>query len=165
MAVDLNAGTGSNTYATENTVGAAGAVLAGTIAANNVTVNTGFSISDSTERYMRFDITGATFTDATGLALAVDDAGGVGNANEVLSAGGAAADAYVVYEVTASGGNTVATTNDAVLALPNLTVSSIGAIGVTYALFSNAIDAVNNTTLMLWPQPQVQLRMLLPVVV
>ena len=144
MAVDLNAGTGSNTYATESTISSAGTNLTAA-AANNVTVNAGFSISDSTERYMRFDITGATLG-STGLALAVDDSGGAGAALEVQSAGGAAGDTYVIYEVTASGGETVATTDDAVLTLPNLTVTSSGSIGVTYALFSNAIDAVNNTT-------------------
>jgi len=146
MAVDLNAGTGSNVYATEIAIGAAGATVLAPVAANNVTVNAGFSISDSTERYMRFDITGATFTDATGLALVVDDSSGAGNALEVQSSGGAATDTYVIYEVTASGAATVATTNDAVLSLPNLTVTSIGAIGVTYSLFADAIDAVNNTT-------------------
>ena len=146
MAVDLNAGTGSNVYATEIAIGAAGATVLAPVAANNVTVNAGFSISDSTERYMRFDITGATFTDATGLALVVDDSSGAGNALEVLSSGGAATDTYVIYEVTASGAATVATTNDAVLSLPNLSVTSIGAIGVTYSLFADAIDAVNNTT-------------------
>ena len=144
MAVDLNAGTGSNTYATEITVAATGTNLAA-VAGNNVTVNAGFSISDSTERYMRFDITGATFG-STGLALAVDDSGGAGGALEVQSAGGALADTYVIFEVTASAGDTVGTTNDAVLTMPNLTVTASTAIGVTYALFSNAIDAVNNTT-------------------
>jgi len=148
MAVDLNnaAAPGSNVYATEIAIGAAGATVLAPTSNNSVTVNAGFSISDSTERYMRFDITGATFTDATGLALAVSDSGGAGGALEVQSSGGAAKDAYVIYEVTASGGDTVATTNDAVLALPNLTVTSIGAIGVTYSLFADAIDAVNNTT-------------------
>jgi len=144
MAVDLNAGTGSNSYASESTISSAGTNLTAA-AANNVTVNAGFSISDSTERYMRFDITGATLG-STGLALAVDDSSGAGNALEVQSAGGALGDTYVIYEVTASGAQTVGTTNDAVLTMPNLTVTANGAIGVTYALFSNAIDAVNNTT-------------------
>ncbi len=143
QAVDLNAGTGSNTYASEITIGAS-AILA-PVAANSITVNTGFSISDSTARYMRFDFTNAAFTDATGLALAVDDAGGTGGANEVLSTGGAATNNFVVYEVTASTGDTVGVTNDAVLSLPNLTVTSAAAIGVTYRLYDNAVDAVNNT--------------------
>ncbi len=145
-AVDLNVTPNvSNTYATENTIPAAGLTLA-PVAANTVTVNTGFSISDGTERYMRFDLTNATFTDATNLALAVSDSSGAGNAKEVLSTGGAAKGSFVVYEVTASTGNTVAVSNDAVLTLPNLTVTGTGSIGVTYRLYSSPVDAVNNTT-------------------
>lgn len=146
MAVDLNAGTGVTSLATENTVSASGSTIAtGTV--NNVTVNTGFSISDSTERYMRFDFTGATFKDNTALALAVDDSSGTGNASEVLSTGGAAKGNFVIYEVTASTSNTVGVANDAILTLPNLTVTdSSTTIGVTYRLYSSPVDAVNNNT-------------------
>lgn len=145
--VDLNAATGTVQIATENTIAAAGTPVLNAGGALNLVVNTGFSISDSTARYMRFDFTGTTFTAAVASAnLAVDDSGGAGGANEVLSTGGAIAGTSVVFEVTASNGNTVQVANDAILSLANFTVAAESGIGVTYRLYDNAVDAVNNDT-------------------
>ena len=146
LAVDLNAGTGTAVFATESTIAATGTALANAASALDITVNAGFSISDSTARYMRFDFTGGTFTAGVVSGnLTVADSG-IGGANEVLSTGGAAAGSSVVFEVTASAGNTVGVANDAVLAIPNFTVTDETGIGVTYRLYDNAVDAVNNTT-------------------
>jgi len=146
-AVDLNAATGTVSVATENAVAATGTTIANAGSALDIIVNTGFSISDSTARYMRFDFTNVTFTAAVASAnLVVDDTSGAGNANEVLSTGGAKGGSSVVFEVTASAGNTVNVANDATLAIPNFTVTGENSATVTYRLYDNAVDAVNNTT-------------------
>jgi hypothetical protein len=150
MAVDLDAGTGSNAYATELTIDAAPGTALAEIALNDVTVNAGFAISASTERYMRFDISGATIG-AAGAALAVAEtiiASGLAGAGAVdtVSAGGAVGDTFVIFEVKANASNSVTATNNAVFNTPELDVLTIGPIGVTYALYANALDAVNNTT-------------------
>lgn len=144
---DLDAGTGATSFASEVTIGTSGLILE-PAALGTVTVNTGFSISDSTERYMRFDLSGATFTTAVGSGnLTVHSSGGTGAnaANEVLSSGGAAKSTSVIFEVTASSGNTVGVGNDAVLTLPQLTVAAAGSVTITYKLFSDPVNAVNNT--------------------
>jgi len=152
VAVDLDAGTGSNTYATELTIGVAPGTALTEQALNDVTVNTGFAISSSTERYMRFDITGATIG-AAGAAVAVSESiianatVVVGGATESISAGGAVGDSYVIFEVKASSAtNSVLSTNDAVFNTPELDVLAIGAIGVTYSLYGTALEAVNNVS-------------------
>jgi len=152
VAVDLDAGTGANVYATELTIGVAPGTALTEQALNDVTVNAGFAISASTERYMRFDITGATIG-AAGVAVAVSEsiiANGTvvaGGATESISAGGAVGDAYVIFEVKASSAtNSVIATNDAVLNTPELDVLTIGAIGVTYSLYGTALEAVNNVS-------------------
>lgn len=147
-AVDLNAAVPAPVQiATENTIAPTGTAILNAGSALDLVVNAGFSISDSTARYMRFDFTGTTFTAAvTSGNLAVDDTSGAGGANEVLSTGGALGGTSVVFEVTASAGQTVQVANDATLALGNYTVAAEGTIGVTYRLYDNAVDAVNNTT-------------------
>jgi hypothetical protein len=151
MAVDLDAGTGSNAYATELTIDAAPGTALAEQALNDVTVNAGFAISSTTERFMRFDISGATIG-AAGAALAVAETiianGSAGaGATESISAGGAVGDNFVIFEVKASSAtNSVVATNNAVLNTPELDVLAIAPIGVTYALYSSAVDAVNNTT-------------------
>ena len=149
VAVDLDAGTGSNVYATELTIGAAPGTALTEQALNDVTVNAGFAISASTERYMRFDITGATIG-AAGAALAVAEtilgAGAGAGAVDSVSAGGAVGDNYVIFEVKANAGNSVLATNDAVFNTPELDVLVIGPIGVTYSLYGTALEAVNNVS-------------------
>jgi len=154
-AVDLNATTPApNVYASEITITpTTGTNLIG-VAGNDVTVDTGFTISAASTRYMRFDITGATIGVLTGraMALAVADVNATktgiagSSASETLSAGGTAGDAFVIYEVKSAAANTITPTSNAVLTMPNLTISAAANIGVTYRLYDNAIDASNNTT-------------------
>ena len=146
-AVDLNASPIVPAYvASEATVASTGSTLTNAGGDLNVVVDSGFSISDGTARYMRFDFTGATFAAAmTSASLAVDDTSGVGAASEVLSTGGAAKGNFVVFEVTASTGKTVEVDDNATLTMPNLTITDQSGVAVTYKLFDSAVNAVNNT--------------------
>lgn len=145
-AVDLNATTPAPVQiATENTIASTGTAILNAGNRLDLVVNAGFSISDSTARYMRFDFTGVTFTAAvTSGNLTVGDTGT--GASEVLSTGGNINTSSVVFEVTASTGKTVQVANDATFAIGNYTVATEGSAAVTYRLYDNAVDAVNNTT-------------------
>lgn len=138
LAVDLDADTGSVTFASEISTATA-TTLTNDTNALDVIVDAGFSISDGTARYMRFDLnSGAVFSAVP--TLAVDDSNA--GAATVLSTGGTG-ESFVVFEVTASTGQTVAVANDATLASATYNVTGQSAVTMSYSLYADPTDAVN----------------------
>lgn len=133
--VDLNAGTGAVTYAKELTV--AGTVFAGAL---NTTVALGFGVSNGQTRYIRYDLGNATWGTAV---TAVDVT--TATSSDVLSAGGGAAQSYVIYQITA----TADIPSTQAVTLVNATgvkvTSPAANVTLTYSLYENAADAVNGT--------------------
>jgi len=148
-AQDLTATTNANLlyFATENTVLPTGSTVENAGNVLDVVTKVGFSITDAAERYIRYDITGATF--AANMAdgdLVVESA--ANNATASISAGGAAKDSYVIYEVSTASdaaNNAVSPTNNATIALPNLTITGESGVSISYALYSTPEAAVANS--------------------
>jgi hypothetical protein len=142
-AVDFTSATPTPVYvASEFEIGTGATIVdpsvTGTFAA-------GFSIDDTNERYIRFDLSAGTWG-ATQLdgALSVNDSAGA-TAVEARSAGGATTDNYVIYAVTASATNSVAPDDD-VKFTPSggISVTAGSGVNITYQLFETAAAAVAN---------------------
>jgi hypothetical protein len=131
------------TFASELVTPVAGIVAVdNTAGALNITVESGFSITSGTSKYMRFDFTGATFDDPLNTATFLAVVGG-GTVTTDLSVGGLAGDDFAVYEVETVGGviaSDAAVTFDA----PSYFISSTGTAQVCYSLYETALQAVNN---------------------
>jgi hypothetical protein len=139
--VDLDADTGTNTFATEIDVDAAtGTTLANPGNIMDATVNMGFGADAGFTRYFRFDLNnGAEFAAAPSMTL-------VGTAG-VISAGGAAGDTYVIFSWTAPVGTV--TTDDVSLfvdAAAGVTVYSQDSVTMSFAQYETAGNAVAQTS-------------------
>jgi hypothetical protein len=138
--------TGTLAFANENTIGALGATIEAASDNLDVRSSIGFSITDGTERYIRYDIDGAalagTMADSD---LLVESA--LINASVSISAGGQAKDNYVIFEVTAANAaSVVGPSNNAVVSLPNLSITGKNDVTVTYGLYSTPEAAVSAGT-------------------
>jgi hypothetical protein len=137
-AIDLDLTTEAGvTVASEAT----GTVTAGLFLLQNDTnaldfeVTAGFTVAIGAVKYVRIDLTNATFGDTPLLtATNIDTA--------VIQTGGAADDAFVVYEITAGAG-ALLSTETLTLATSSYNVSSSAASSVQYALYDTALDAIN----------------------
>jgi hypothetical protein len=124
---------------------ATGTVTAGLFTLTNntnaldFTVKAGFTIAATTKKYVRIDLTNAKFGAAPALTSANFLAPGV------IQQGGAADDAFVIFEVTAHGTNPVLAADVVTLATASYKVSSTAASSATYALYETALDAINKT--------------------
>lgn len=134
-AVDLDAGTGAVTYAKELTV--AGTVFT---TALDTTVKLGFGVSNGQTRYIRYDLTNATW----GTAVTAADLT-TATSSDVLAAGGGANDTYVIFQITA----TADIPSTQAVTLVNATgvkvTAATSSVLVTYSLYETAADAVNGT--------------------
>jgi hypothetical protein len=155
--VDLNAGTGAKSYAKELVyndatplVGFGGAETSAADGRLNFAVKAGFGISTATTRYIRIDLTNATFDAAPGTTLGTNiDVGtltGAGGSTVVIAAGGTAGDSYVIYQVTTGAGESVSQTDLVNIAVPALRVTSTGsAVKATYTLHETGTSAQTGT--------------------
>lgn len=134
-AVDLDAGTGAVTYAKELTV--AGTVFT---TALDTTVKLGFGVSNGQTRYIRYDLTNATWGTAVTAAHLT-----TATSSDVLAAGGGANDTYVIFQITA----TADIPSTQAVTLVNGTgvkvTAATSSVLITYSLYETAADAVNGT--------------------
>lgn len=103
----------------------------------NFTVKAGFTIAVNTKKYVRIDLTNATFGAIPALTATNFLAPGV------IQTGGAVDDAFVVFEITAHGTNPVAAADIITLAAASYKVSATAASSAQYALYDTALDAIN----------------------
>lgn len=141
-AADLDAGTGVLTFAQEASVPTD---LDVTVAGGGVAAqaNFGFTIGDGTSKYVRL-----TFDQAIAADLAVADFGSTnGNATFSISQGGLAGDTFVTVEVSANGGDVLAT--DDFQFLPQdgdeIEATDKSTRSLSFVLYETAVDAVNET--------------------
>jgi len=133
--------TGSITYANELTYSNASPMAGG----SNLSLTTplGFGMGPSAIRYLRLELTNATFAVAVGGGNVPSTANIF--AGSSLAAGGAQGGSYVVYTVTASGVGHSPTESVSAL-LPSLAVTSTASpVTVTYTLFDNGLSAAATT--------------------
>lgn len=139
-AVDLDVATSQTVVYASEVVVAGAATAEATNAGNllDVTTELGFSIAADTSKYVRIDLTNAAF--ATGSTVTFTVAG----ATVAVSAGGAAGDDFVIYEVSA---DTADIGPDAVvtLAASAYDISTTAASTVQYRLYETATAAANAT--------------------
>jgi hypothetical protein len=103
------------------------------------TVKAGFTIAATTKKFVRIDLTNAKFGAVPALTATNFLAPGV------IQQGGADGDAFVIFEVTAHGTNPVLAADIITLATATYKVSATAASTATYALYENALDAINKT--------------------
>jgi hypothetical protein len=132
--------TGAVVYASELTIGAGLNLTSAT--AHDTTVTAGFTVTPADTRYIRFDLTGATLTDATGLTITSGIA--VTDVVETLSSGGTAGDSFLIYSMAVAATKSLLPAHDIVLTLPNLTITSPASMSITYSMFADATAAVAN---------------------
>ena len=112
----------------------------------DLTVKAGFLTADTEKKFVRFDLTNAKFGAAP--TLTSDH-----TFTAVIQQGGAADDAFVIFEVTAGDSDgagpivagPITATEVFTLAAASYKVSSTAASTVTYALYQTALDAINKT--------------------
>ena len=139
--VDID-GTGTQkiTYASE-LVNAGSSTLDVTNASNllDVVAEVGFTIGDGTSKYVRIDLTDATFGSAASLTSSNSDA------LISLSQGGADGNSFAIFEVAASRGVDVLPSDTVTLAAGSYDVSASVTSQVCYALYETAVAAANQT--------------------
>lgn len=105
----------------------------------------GFGMGANSVRYVRMELTNATFAVAAGGGNAPATTSSGGFAGSTLATGGGQGSSIVVYTVTASAGGH-APTDTITMTLPSLAVTSTGSpVTATYSLFDNAISAAATT--------------------
>ena len=142
VAVDFTAASpDAATIATEQTIGASGLIINGALVTAQFAA--GFSIDDTNVSYVRFDLSGGTFSAQQvdgGTEITTSNAGGI---THTISAGGSTTDSYVIYQVVGTA-NAIAPT-DTVTFTPTGIVATGAPVSITYGLFEKASDAVSNT--------------------
>lgn len=139
-AVDLDAGTGTVAFASELVTNGTTALTADAL---DVAHTLGFGVSNTQTRYIRYDLTNATLNTAVTAADLV-----VAAATVAVAQGGAAGDAYVIFQITAAadypatqavafGLSNGAGTADGI----KVTNKSSSAT-ISYSLYESAADAV-----------------------
>ena len=103
----------------------------------------GFSIAEGTSKYIRLELTNATFN--TPITAAMFSEAGVATVGFSISQGGAAGDTSVVIEVSATSGD-VQQTDVWTLDSTDFEISQSIASSVTYTLHDDAPDAVANVS-------------------
>ena len=99
----------------------------------------GFTIGDGTSKYVRVDLTNATFGSAASLTSSN------GSALISLSQGGADGNSFAIFEVAATGGVDVLPSDTVTLAAGSYDVSASSTSQVCYALYETAVAAANQT--------------------
>jgi hypothetical protein len=126
--------------------------VAGFVAVNNAggaldaTVKSGFSITTGTSKYMRFDLTNATFgaaVAAADLAIVAGVTTGIGTVGIDLSVGGALGDNSVIFEVDVTGG-VIASDALVTLSPSDYSVSATATSQICYSFYETALQALNN---------------------
>jgi len=139
--VDLNAGTGAVTYAKESVTNAqvASGLVQVSGGALGAQVKLGFGVSNGNHTFIRFDLTNGKLKNAVVPGDLTDGDAAFGAV--VVAQGGAAGDAYVIFDVTTSAN---ASQTDLVsFALAGLQLSPTAATSLKYAQYSTSPDAVN----------------------
>lgn len=141
-AVNLDTGADSAKFASEIKMLADGVRLGTDVASVslNVTNKLGFSISNANKRYVRYDLTGATFADGANAVAPADFV--MTNATFVISQVGADK-SFVIVEVNA-GADIPADAALTFKADGRIVVKNKSGVGVSYRLFETALDAVAN---------------------
>jgi len=146
--VDLNAATGAVVYAKESVTNAqvASGLVQVTGGALGAQVKIGFGVSAGAHAFIRFDLTNGKFKNAVvpGDLADATTAGNVPAANVVVAQGGAAGDAYVIFDVTATASG-IPQADVLTLALAGLQLSPTSATTLKFAHYSTSPDAVNQT--------------------
>jgi len=110
-------------------------------------VELGFSIGVGTSKYIRFDLTSATFghggvTSASGVSI---DSENTTDYTVTLSSGGTEGDSSVIYEVSASGAQGIESTAIVTFDLGAFVISTNGTAGTAqYRLYETASEAAND---------------------
>jgi len=131
FAVDLDAGTGVATFASEIDVPSSGLVV-GSTTKMTVATKAGFGLSNS---YVRFDLgNGATFGTALTNASLVTS----GAATIALASGGQAGDNYAIFSLNGS-----TTSADLLTLTTDAKVVNENAVPVSYAIYETAAGAAN----------------------
>lgn len=125
-----------------------------TISDTNLDARTvmGFGVSSGQTRYVRFDLTNGKFATqvvAADLDAGISPAGTSYTPGVAVAAGGSTSDSYVIFQVTAD--VNYASSDSFSLSLGTgvggVVVTAAGTdVGLTYALYETASDAVNNTS-------------------
>lgn len=155
-AVNLNTGAGSVTVATDSvaykTAAALGDVALSNGAAPDVDVLAGFSVATGISRFVRIDLTNATFAAAVpagALTLQTDADAGVTapGVTSTVAKDGQIGDSSVVLEITVADED-LAQDDTVRFTMPNIT-STGGDISVQYRLYETGVSAVNGDNLTL----------------
>lgn len=129
---------GVNTYAQELSSG--GQAIGTGI---NVLGDIGFGVSAGQTRFVRYDLTNATFQNAVAAGdLTTDPA--TAAANITVVQGGTAGSSFVIFQITADGVG-LAQLDDVAFALdnPNILVTTVAPVTLRYRLYETAGDAAN----------------------
>jgi hypothetical protein len=137
------------TFASEVVTPVAGFVAVSNAGALDADVTAGFSITSGTSKYMRFDITNATF----GANLAAGDltiaagvsAAPVGTVLTDLSNSGATGDSFAIFEVEVNGG-VVPSDAVATLSASAYSISATATSQICYSFYETALQALANDT-------------------
>ncbi|HDO1340854.1 TPA: hypothetical protein P2Q90_004589 [Aeromonas veronii] len=137
-AVNLNTGVGTAKFATEIKVDATAGTTLGTAAGTviNAVNELGFSTSNANKRYIRYDLTGATFNGVIPGDFALTDG------TFVISQVGANKD-FIIVEVNA-GADIPANASLTFKTDGRLVVKGKAGVTISYRLFETALDAVAN---------------------
>ncbi len=134
--VNINTGATAASYASEAAVGTTGILLTNT-GPLTATATLGFAIAAPQDRFVRYDLVNGTWgTTLAGTALTLSGAA----ATSTVVTGGAAADTYVIFQITSAGN-----AQGEIVTLTPATIRATTAANVTiaYSLHETAISAAN----------------------
>jgi hypothetical protein len=141
--VDLDAGTGTITFASEATVDPSGTAVNTSAAGAAVVAEIGFSIGDGTSKYVRINL-----AQPLGAALVAGDfAVNVAGATVTISNGGTAGDAFVIVEIAAVGAD-IAQDNTLTFDPTDgdeIEVTDQSDYTISFATYEFAANAINQT--------------------
>jgi hypothetical protein len=136
------------TFATELVTPVAGFVdVDNTGGALDATVKSGFSVTSGTSKYMRFDLTNATFgaaVTAVDLEIVVGATSPIGTVGIDLSVGGAEGESNVIFEVDVASGGVIPSDALVTLAPSAYSVSATATSQICYSFYETALQALNN---------------------
>lgn len=134
------------TYMAEQTVSGSGTVISdgATVANLDASVLLGASFADDAWGYVRFDMTGATFTGSSALAFAINDSAAAAAATNV-SQGGTNGTSFVIFGVAPTSTNNLVGANTGTFNVDELKVTNQNGVSLRYRLYETLTNAANET--------------------
>ncbi len=134
LAMTVSGANGTAIYASEARTPVTIINFAGTVATSLL----GFGVASLNDRYIRFDLTNATFANAVLAGYLVNS---VAFLNTAVVQGGAVGDNYVIFQVTGAATGHAASEVLTLTLVGNLSVAAIANVGLTYSLHETAVSA------------------------